>query len=84
MDSPDQTRARGEPGRALLAHHLPASWAAVLNWISDPKRNLHPAPDEQALQGLQPFLDTVRFENTTIDARMLDALTGHAVPSSEP
>jgi len=68
---------------ALVEIHPPDNWTAVINWIGNPKRNPRPTP-VQAQAGMQAFLEAVRFENTTIDARMLGALTGHAAPSVEP
>jgi len=72
-----------ERNPALMAIRSPASWTALIDWIGYPRRNARPTP-EQAREGMQAFLEAVRFENTTIDARMLEALTGHAVPTAQP
>lgn len=72
-----------ERSPALVAVRSPASWTAVIDWISYPRRNARPTP-EQARAGMQAFLEAVRFENTTFDARMLDALTAPAVPAAQP
>ena len=55
----------------------------MINWIGYPKRNPRPE-SEQARQGKRAFLEAVRFENTTIDARVLDALARHDAPSVAP
>ncbi len=68
---------------ALVAIDPPESWTAVINWIGDPRRN-PPPPPEQARAGMQAFLQAVRYENTSIDPRMLEALSAGWTPASKP
>ena len=68
---------------ALVAIDPPESWTAVINWIGDPRRNPPPAP-EQARAGMRAFLQAVRFENTSIDPLMLEALSAGLNPAGKP
>jgi len=68
---------------ALVAIDPPESWNAVIGWIGDPKHNPQPSP-EQARTGMHDFLQAVRFENTSVDPLMLEALSAGWDPTSKP
>jgi hypothetical protein len=59
---------------ALVAITVPPRWQAIFNWINDPVVYPQPsAADAQA--GMDDFIQAVRYGNTRIDPRMLQALT---------
>ncbi len=65
------------PGKwpALAAITVPARWQAIFDWINNPKKNPQPTV-EDALKGMDDFLQAVRYENIRVDPMMLEALTG--------
>ncbi|MBN1441016.1 MAG: cellulase family glycosylhydrolase [Anaerolineales bacterium] len=73
------------PGKwpALAAITVPARWQAVFDWINDPKKSPRPSA-EDALKGMEEFLDAVRLENTHGNERMMEALTGGWRSGSKP
>jgi endoglucanase len=65
------------PGKwpALVAITVPAKWQAIFDWINNSKKNPQ-LTAEDALKGMDEFIQAVRFENTDVDPQMLGALTG--------
>jgi hypothetical protein len=59
---------------ALGVITVPARWLAIFDWINDPKKTPQPSA-EDALKGMEEFLEAVWLENTHVDERTMEALT---------